>query len=178
MSPLFARTGRAPAEVVQRAALRRGDVLAHTRGEDGTWLLGTREELVVVPPDGEVLRIGWERVETADWDRDEERFRVTEVADFGRVRPQHTFTVAEPGRFLPLVRERVTASVLLQRRVRVDASRGLLVVARRTPGRDGEVTWAVDYDPGLDPDDPVVRLAAGEALEAAAAELGTDPASI
>ena len=65
-----------------------------------------------------------ERVETADWDRDEERLRVAEVGEFGHVRPVHTFTVTDPGRLLQMVRERVTASVLVQRRVTVEGRTG------------------------------------------------------
>jgi hypothetical protein len=142
-------------------------------------LLGTREGLVVVPPatavsveSGSATRIPWEQVETADWDRDEERLRVAEVGEFGQVRPVHEFGITEPGRLLQLVRERVTASVLLQRRVVVQGRRGLWVVARRSPHRDGEISWAYEYDVGVDPDDPVVRLAAERGLRDAAEEVG------
>ena len=96
----------------------------------------------------------WERVETADWDREEERLRVAEVGEFGQARPVHTFTVAEPRRLLQLVRERVMASVVLQRRVVVSGRQGVLVVARRAPRGNGEITWACEYDEGVDPDDP------------------------
>ena len=41
--------------------------------------------------------IAWERVETADWDRDTSRLRVSEVADFGSERPVHVLTLAAPG---------------------------------------------------------------------------------
>jgi hypothetical protein len=174
-----------PAEVLSRAGLARGDrVLAHTTTTDGTWLLGTREALVVVPdhsrmPQGEIelaptqtTRIPWQQVEAADWSRDEERLRVTEVAEFGQVLPVHVFALAEPGRLLPMVRERVTASVLLQRRVVVSGSKGLMVVARRSPRRDGEISWACEYDVGVDPDDPAVAEAAAAGLRAAQEEVG------
>ncbi|MEO5711844.1 MAG: hypothetical protein ABIQ59_18695, partial [Nocardioidaceae bacterium] len=156
----FQRPAPVPAEVVARAGLRRGDkVLAHTGATDGTWLLGTRSGLVIVGETVETLR--WEQVETADWNRDEDRLRVSEVGEFGQPRPTHEFILADPGRLLQLIRERVTASVLLQRRVALPESRsGLTVVARRSPHRDGEVAWAVEYDVGVDPEDPAVREAA------------------
>jgi len=161
-----------PDDVVARAGLRRGErALAHASTTDGSWLLGTRDALVVVEP-AETIRVPWERVETADWDRESERLRVAEVGDFGRVRPVHTFTVTEPGQLLPMVRERVTASVLLQRRAVVTGTKGLTVVARRPPRGDGEITWACEYDPGVDPQDPAVREVADLAVRAAQDELG------
>ena len=70
-----------------------------------------------VEVDGESHRIPWEQVEAADWDRDTDTFRLSEVGSWGDRRPVHTATLPEPGRLLELVRERVTASVVLQRHV-------------------------------------------------------------
>ena len=164
-----------PAAVVARAGLPRGDkVLTGAVADDGSWLLGTRDRLVIVPPDAAapVRAVAWERVETADWDREAERLRVVEVGEFGRPRPEHSFTVADPGLVLPMIRERVTASVLLQRRVPVRGRKGLLVIARRPPRGSGEITWAYELDAGLAPDDPDVRAAAERGLRAAQDELG------
>jgi hypothetical protein len=173
-----------PAGVVARAGLGRDDkVLAHTEAADGTWLLGTRFGLVIVRPSGSVERsssvepaetIPWEQVEAADWNRDEERLRVAEVGEFGQPRPTHEFTLADPGRLLQLLRERVTASVLLQRRVTLPGSRsGFTVVGRRSPHRDGEISWAVEYDVDVDPADPRVAAAAEAGLRAAQDEVGS-----
>jgi len=177
---LFARDATAPADVVVRAGLPAGErVLAATRARDGRWLLATRRRLVVVPADeverdsrvAEPVEIGWEQVEAADWSRDDDRLRVSQVGEFGQPRPVHEFVLDEPGKFLPLVRERVTASVVLQRRVVVHGKQGLFVVARRVPDTD-EITWAYELDPGVDPDDPEVRRLAELGLRAAAEELG------
>ena len=70
------------------------------------------------------------------------------------------------------MRDRVTASVVLQRRVVVRDRLGLVVVARRAPNGSGDLTWAYELDAGLDPDDPVVRSAAEAGLRSAAEELG------
>jgi hypothetical protein len=72
-----------------------------------------------------------------------------------------------------MVRERVTASVLLQRRVVVRGRSGLTVIARRAPRGPGDITWAYDFDPGVDPADPLVAQAAEEGLRAAQEELGS-----
>ena len=168
----FRRAVRVPGEVVEAARLDPGEkVLAGTRSADGVWLLGTHSAFHVVAPDGS-SRIPWERVERADWDRDEERLVVSEVGEFGRVRPRHTFAVEEPGLLLELLRERVTASVVLLRRVPVEGKRGLTVVARRSPTRAGDVVWAYEFDPGVDPEDPAVMATAEAGLRAAQADLG------
>jgi hypothetical protein len=167
---LFARDLAAPAEVVARAGLASGDkVLAASPTRDGRWLLATRRTLVVV---GDAVEtIPWQQVEAADWSRDEDRLRVSEVGEYGEQRPVHEFALDEPGKFLPLLRERVTASVVLQRRVVVRGKLGLSVVARRVPDT-GEITWAYELDAGLDADDPEVRRLAQLGLRAAAEELG------
>jgi hypothetical protein len=170
--------GKVPAGVRERARLPRGErVLASAVAGDDTWLLGTRDALVIVTAD-DSIRVPWERVETADWDRDQERLRVAEVGEFGRPRPVHTFTMTEPRRLLELVRERVTASVVMQRRVVVGGRRGVLVIGRRAPRGDGEISWACEYDEGVDPDDPTVRLVVDEALAAAQGEVGPGPVPI
>ncbi len=173
MRRLFSRAHSAPDDVVARAGLARGTkVLAAAGDRAGTWLLGTRDHLVVVPTEGEPTRLPWEQVESAEWHRDDDRLRVSEVGTFGRPRPVHDFLIDEPGQLLTLVRERVTASVVLQRRVTVRDGRGLTVVARRAPRGTGDLTWSYELDPGLDPDDPEVRRLAEQGVRAAAEELG------
>jgi len=88
------------------------------------------------------------------------------------VRPEHVLDVEEPGRLLELVRERVTASVVLQRHVPLEGRRGVRVIARRAPRGDRPVEWLYEYDEGIDPDDPAVRFEAERALAAARDELG------
>lgn len=169
----FKRGVKVPADVVDAAGLRSGErVLAGTQADEDAWLLGTHDALHVVRSGGEDLRIPWERVERADWDRDEERLVVSEVGEFGRVRPRHSFAVEEPGLLLELVRERVTASVVLQRRVPVQGKRGFTVIGRRPPSGDGEVVWAYEFDAGVDPEDPAVMGAAETALRSAQDDLG------
>jgi hypothetical protein len=78
----------------------------------------------------------------------------------------------EPRRLLELIRERVTASVVLQRHVPVEGKRGLRVVARRAPGRRGDLIWSVRYDEGVNPDDPEVQRLAADALATAKNDVG------
>lgn len=143
-------------------------LLAWATTVDGRVVGGTRDALYVPQ------RLPWELVEAADWDNETSELRVSEVGSWGDVRPEHRFEIDEPGRLLELVRERVTASVLFQRQVPIAGRRGLRVIARRAPGLASEIRWVYEYDEGIDPEDPRVRLAAAEALAAARDEVGLD----
>ena len=168
---LFDRSGGVPADVLERAALPRGEkLLAQAPAEDGSWVLGTRLRLVLVRPDG-TTHIPWESVEDAAWDKEASRLKVTEIGAYGEQRPAHTFEMDDPSRLLQLVRERVTASIVLQRRVPVRGKQGLNIIGRRSPS-GGPVTWMHAYDRGLDPDDPEVVAVADRALVEAQAEVG------
>lgn len=168
----FGRRAPVPAGVVDAAPLRPGEtVLAATVTDDGTWLLGTRYAFLVVADDAGT-RVPWEQVERADWDREDERFVLVEVGEYGRPLSRHVHRVPEPGLLLELVRERVTASLVLQRRVAVEGKRGLFVVARRAPAGHGEIIWAYEFDRGVDPENPAVRAAAEAGLRAAQGEVG------
>ncbi|SEC86077.1 hypothetical protein SAMN04489844_3134 [Nocardioides exalbidus] len=166
MSPRFGRTSSPSVTVAPGER-----VLAATTAGDGTVLAGTRDAFYVVA-DGETTRVPWEQVEAAHWDRDTDVFTLSEVGSWGEQRPVHSVTLDEPGRLLELVRERVTASIVLQRHVTVGGRRGLRVIARRAPSGAGAVQWVNEYDEGVDPDDPAVRAAAREALELMQRDVG------
>ena len=149
----------------------REKVLASATAIDGTVLAGTRDAFYIASGE-ETRRVPWEQVEAADWDRDTDTFRLSEVGSWGEQRPVHTAVLADPGRLLERVGERVSASVVLQRHVPVAGRRGLRVIARRAPSGSGGVQWVYEYDEGLDPDDPLVRDIARTTLEAMRREVG------
>ncbi len=173
---LFNRAGAVPGNVLLRAGLARGEkVLAHAEAVDGSWLLGTRARLVLLlTDDGEshqVRGVPWEQIEDAAWDRETSTLRVDEIGTYGEPRPTYSFEMHDPVLLLQLVRERVTASLVLQRWVPVRGRLGLKVIGRRSPV-GGPVAWMYAYDPGLDPADPEVAAVAGVALAGARAEVG------
>ena len=167
------RRGPVPPDDVRRA-LPLADseaVLGAAADPDGRWYVGTTSALLV--PDGSAYRrIAWEVIERARWDRDHETLVIEEVAAFGQPEPRHQARLPEAGSLLRLIRERVTASVVLKRFVPVEGKRGLTVIGRRAPGSDGPVEWSFLLDPALSPDDRLVRAAADQALEEAERELG------
>ena len=140
--------------------------LAAALTADGRPVCGTRDALYLP------FRIPWEQVETADWDSETSTLRVLET-------DAEPFTLVlepdEPRRLLELIRERVTASVVIQRHVAVEGSRGLRIIARRAPGARSDLTWRTRYDEGIDPEDPDVRRVAAEALAAARTDVGLPP---
>ncbi|MDN4163533.1 hypothetical protein [Nocardioides abyssi] len=147
--------------------VRRGErLLAWTATSLGP-VGGSRDALYL--PDG--ARVPWEQVEAATWDQDAGELVVREVGTWGEPKPVHRMAVDEPGRLLQLVRERVTASVVLTRYVEVAAGRGLRVVARRAASGDRALAWSYDLDEGLDPADPAVQEAAERCLAAARSEV-------
>ncbi|MCW2866294.1 MAG: hypothetical protein JWR20_482 [Marmoricola sp.] len=172
MRPFARRSSPVPDPVLAAADLPRGEpVLAAGVATDGTWLLGTRRRLVLVDPTAGATSLPWEEVEDAAWERDDSRLRVTAIGSFASPRPAWSFELEDPERLLQLVRERVTASVVLQRRVPVRDGRGLTVIGRRNPA-GGPVAWMHAYDVGLDPADPEVVVVADLALAQARAEAG------
>ena len=167
------RAAGPPGAVVARAGLPRGEkVLAFLPAGDD-WLLGTRAAFLLVGPEA-VRRIPWEQVESLRWDRDENVLLVSEMGEWGVPRPEHRFPVDGAGRLLELMRERVSASVVLQRRVLVTGKRGFNVIARRSPA-GGAVSLFVEYDEGVDPEDPVVLDLVGAAVDEARSEFGPEP---
>jgi hypothetical protein len=166
----FSRGASLPAPVREAVA---GKVLASADSADGTWVVGTRDALFVVPPgEGEKQVVPWEQVQRADWDADTSTLRVERVEEFGTPVVPLVFEVAAPGPFLQLLRERVSASIVVQKRVVLERKRGLTVIGRRPPSRAGEVAWAYELDKGVDPDDPAVIAAAEAGLREAQESLG------
>ncbi|MDO9380664.1 MAG: hypothetical protein Q7T56_17600 [Nocardioidaceae bacterium] len=161
-----------PGDVASRLDTEPGErALAAARDEAGSWLVGTDRALHRPVDDRwEVHR--WESLEGATWDREDGELTVVEVADFGEPEPRHVHRIESPGRLLELVRERITASILVRRPVPVRPGAGLTVVVRRSPTRTGEASFSFVLDPGLDPVDADVLAAVDRGRAEARDELG------
>ncbi|TIC83949.1 hypothetical protein [Nocardioides sp. GY 10127] len=157
-----------------RLVLPRGErLLAVARTEDGLLVGGSRNALHAgAPGEAPTASLAWERVQAADWDAETGELVVAEVGTWGEERVVHRWRPVDAGRLLQLVRERVTASVVLQRHRKVVGERGVRVVVRRAPSGAGEPEWFVEFDTGLDPADPAVRAAAQDLLAEARGLVG------
>jgi hypothetical protein len=146
-------------------------VLAWATDGAGLWYAGTARALLLSSRT-ESRRLPWESIERAEWDGDTAQLEVVELAEFGQPKPVHRAALQEPERLLQLVRERITASIVVSRFVPVAGNRGITVVARRAPHTAEELTWSCVVDPGLDEDSPQVRAAFERGLAEARGEIG------
>lgn len=76
----------------------------------------------------------------------------------------------DPGRLPPVIRERVTDSVIISEHRTLPNGHGATFAARRLPG--DEIAWSVTFDSGVDPSDPVHQAQATEMLTALRSTLG------
>ena len=162
-----------PASVVARLQLDPGErPLAWALGEGQRWYVGTDRAVHLDEGDGEQFRkVAYEDVERAEWQGEESRLAVVEVASWGEPERRTQINVEQPGRLLELLRERVTRSVVINLYAPVHGRRGLSVIGRRSPAAGGQITWSYLLAKGLDPDDPAVQEVAARTLSAAEAEL-------
>ncbi|MEU8251178.1 hypothetical protein [Nonomuraea sp. NPDC048916] len=151
---------RLPSEVRKTLATEPGERVLTFAGSDGGYVVATN--LALFLSDG--TRVPYETIDRASWDEDGLRV----VTTGGERRHER---VGEP-RLLPeTVRERVNATIVVNKRVELPGRGGVRLVARRRPG--GEVLgWTLVFDDGLDPDDPGLRAQAEQALEGVRRSMG------
>lgn len=150
-------------KIQQVAGLERGErVLASAHGP-ANQVVATNRRLIL--PQG---AIPWEQIERASWDGDEETLYVTELSPSGSS-VRHTVAITDPGRLVDVVRELVTASVVIIRRVEIDGRKGVRVTGRRQPG--GDLTWIAALDPELDAANPEIRRQVDDAVAAVRSEV-------
>jgi hypothetical protein len=175
-------------DAASRAATgRKEEILAAVQLTDNHWVAGTRAAIYLptdavqppndVPAAGDagaaVRRVGWEKVERANWDSEASILHVYETTDFGTPLRATELKVEDPGRFGQLLRERVDASIVVQRHVLLAGKRGVRVVGRRNPATaDAPVSWNFVLDKGLEPTQPGVLEAAEAALREVRDEFG------
>jgi hypothetical protein len=169
----------------RHAAGGKEEILAAVQLTDGHWVAGTRAA-VYLPTDAgttdstgaadsqdAVRRVGWEKIERAGWDSEASLMHIYETTAFGTPLRTTELKVEDPGRFGQLLRERVDASIVVQRHVPLSGKRGVRIVARRNPAdTDAPVAWNFVLDKGLEPDQPGVVDAAEAALKSVREEFG------
>ena|SRR5437868_6357032 len=134
-------------------------VLTFTEGPDGH-VVATSLALYL----GDGTRVPWQRIDKATWD--EEGLLVV-TTDGARLSAK----VNEPRMLPEAVRERVNASIVVNKYVRLPGRGGVRMVARRVPGSD-EFGWTVLFDEEEDAADPGARAQAEQALQALRLSMG------
>ena len=158
---------RAPSEIRARVPGER--VLAWMRVGSSS-LVATESALMLPAGAGEDLRVPWDRVLRASWEP--EVFELTaQAAGGGRPVVTRVRIEVEPGVLPGVVRERVTASIVVQHHAELVGERGARFVARRVPG-SADLRWSVVFDAGLDPSDPELRRRADAILTDLRTSLG------
>lgn len=171
---LFRKPEKPPAEAVARldedervvswAPTPGGAVVATPLG---LWLPGV--------PD----RLPWHLIDKATWRSDV--LTLTTAVDPGDgvlvEQPPTSVRLDQPRDIPETVRVRVEKAIAFTRHHPLPGAegagvrRGVRVVGRRVPGRDG-VSWQLVFDAGVDRDDPAVRAAASAYVDQARAEVG------
>ncbi len=154
---------RAPADVRAHAGGRR--VLAWVLS-DGSPLVATEHALVLPAGDD----VPWDLVLRTSWEAETVEV-VAQAAPGGRAVVRRLHLDADPGVLPQVVKERVTASIVVQHHVALRGDQGARMVARRDPAST-DLRWSVVFDPGLDPSDPELRRLADLALAELRSSLG------
>ncbi|MDX6240394.1 MAG: hypothetical protein QOG10_5214 [Kribbellaceae bacterium] len=152
----------------------REEILAAVQLSSGQWVAGGRSALYLPTDEGDaVRRVGWEKIERAGWDSEASVLHVWETTAFGTPLRATNLSVDDPGRFGQLLRERIDASVLVQRHVPLVGKKGVRIVGRRNPAEaNAEVSWNFVLDKGLEPDRPGLVDSAEKALKEVREEFG------
>lgn len=114
--------------------------------------------------DAKPVRLAWTEIIRAGW---EEPWLTIDTNDGEKI----TLHLDPAGELPPVVRDRVTASVLIRERVPLDIGGSVVCVGRREPGSD-RVMWLVEFDPDTDVESTEIRASADRALGELRATLG------
>lgn len=145
---------------------RRPAILAWAATAEG-WVVGLAGAMLV--GDGESWRaFPWHRIATGQWDT--ATARLTWLDSDGTA---HAAELEAGARFAELFNERVSASVVISRRVDLGRGRQVTLALRRNlePGAD-ETTWQAIPGAGVDLHDPAVQARVDQELAAAQADFG------
>jgi hypothetical protein len=157
---------RAPAEVRARA----GDERVLAWAPSGGSAVVATESALLLPDGAGPPVVAWDLVLRAQWEEGVLAVTVQERAG-GRPEVLRVPVEGPVDSLAGVVRERVNASIAVQRHVMLAGDRGARVIARRVPGQT-ELRWTVVFDSGLDPRDPELRSRADSALAELRSALG------
>jgi hypothetical protein len=93
--------------------------------------------------------VGWHEIERGDWEAEQRRLSWSQYVGADESTRAVSLDLTEPGRLPELFRERISASIAVQKFVAISGERGVLVTARRALGPSGEISWHSTLTKGL-----------------------------
>jgi hypothetical protein len=109
--------------------------------------------------DGAWTHVGWHEIERGGWNS--ETATLSWTLHGGR---RGSVRLDQPGRLPELFRERIAATIALERFVPVVGDRGVIVTARRDLAADGAISWHSSLTRGLSWQSEGVQAAADRAM--------------
>ena len=132
-------------------------ILAWAKGPTG-FVIGSPAALSWEAEDG-WAHLGWHEIERGGWNA--ETATLTWTLYGGR---RGSVMLDQPGRLPELFRERIAATIALERFVSVAGERGVIVTARRDLATDGAISWHTSLTRGLTWHSEGVQAAADRAM--------------
>jgi hypothetical protein len=114
--------------------------------------------------------IGWHVIERGSWNAELRRLSWVLYAAPGEVAARGSIELTDPGRMPELFRERISATIAIEKFVPLSGERGVTVAARRDLGGGGAVSWHGTLTRGLSWQTDGVPAAVDQAMAQVRAE--------
>lgn len=114
--------------------------------------------------------IGWHEIERGGWNAELHRLSWVLYGAPGEVAVRGSLELTEPGLMPEVFRERVVATIAVEKFVPLAGERGVTITARRDLGRSGAVAWHGTLTRGLSWQTDGVPAAVDQAIEQVRAE--------
>ena len=109
--------------------------------------------------------IGWHEIERGSWNAELGKLSWVLHAAPGKAPSRGSLELVKPGRLPGLFRERISATIALERFVPLLGERGVTISARRDLGANDTIAWHSTLTRGLSWDTDGVRAAVDQAME-------------
>jgi hypothetical protein len=109
--------------------------------------------------------VGWHEIERGAWNAELRKLTWALHAAPGEPSPRGSLELVEPGRVPELFRERIVATIAIEKFVPLVGERGVTITARRDLGGTGAVAWHGTLTRGLNWQTAGVRAAVDQAME-------------
>jgi hypothetical protein len=109
--------------------------------------------------------VGWHEIERGAWNSELRKLTWALHAAPGKPSPRGSLELVEPGRFPELFRERILATIAIEKFIPLMGERGVTISARRDLGGSGAIAWHSTLTRGLSWQTAGVRTAVDQAME-------------